>query len=82
MVQSQQLAETRPRSNFPVSRIGFARYNQLNTDEMFLWLAQNILVPTAQPRDHTPEFCLSTPCGNHTITHFRGTDTTIHNHVY
>ena len=29
---------------------------------------------TAQPRGHIPEFCLSTPCGNHTITHFRGTD--------
>ena len=35
--------------------------------------------PTTQPRDHIPEFCLSTPCGNHTITHFRGTDTTIQN---
>ena len=38
--------------------------------------------PTTQPRDHIPEFCLSTPCGNHKITHFRGTDTTIHNHAY
>ena len=34
---------------------------------------------TAQPHDHIPEFGLSTLCGNHTITHFRGTDTTIQN---
>ena len=32
---------------------------------------------TAQQRDHIPEFCLSTPFGNHTITHFRGTDKTL-----
>ena len=30
-----------------------------------------IVAATAQPRDHIPEFCLSTPWGNHTITHFR-----------
>ena len=37
---------------------------------------------TAQPRDHIPEFCQSTPCGNHTITHFRALirlSTTAHN---
>ena len=33
---------------------------------------------TAQPRNNIPEFCLSTPSRNHTITHFRGTDKTIH----
>ena len=33
---------------------------------------------TAQPRDQIPEFCLSAPCRNHTVTHLRGTDTTIH----
>ena len=36
---------------------------------------------TAQPRDHIPEFCLSTPCRNNTITHFRYTDKTINNHA-
>ena len=25
---------------------------------------------TAQPRHRIPKFCLSTPCGNHAITHF------------
>ena len=30
MVQSQEPAETRPRPNFPESRIGFSRHNQLS----------------------------------------------------
>ena len=37
---------------------------------------------TAQPRHHIPEFCLSTPCENHTITHFPSADETIHNHAH
>ena len=32
-----------------------------------------------QPRDHIPD--VSTPCGNHTITHIRGTET-IHDDAY
>ena len=64
MVQSQEPAETRPtsRSNFPESKIAFSRQNQLGT-KYFGAL-------TAQQRDH-----MSTPCGDHTITHFRGTIT-------
>ena len=71
-------AETRPRSKFPESRAAFPRYNQLNTDETILMAGTEYLGETAvQPRDHIPV----TPCGNHTITHFRGTDKTIHNHA-
>ena len=34
---------------------------------------------TVKPRDHIPEFCLSTQSGNHTITHFHSTDKSIRN---
>ena len=64
-------AETRPKSNFFESRVAFSRYNQLNTDETFLWLAQNIL---AKPQFNDAITYLSTPCGNHIITNFRRTD--------
>ena len=43
MVQKPRV-ETRPRSNFPASRIVFSTNNQLNTDETFLRLLQNFLV--------------------------------------
>ena len=63
-------AETRPRSNFPESRVAFPRYNQLSrTDETILMAGTEYFGETAvQPRDYT-------------ITHFRGTDKTIHNHA-
>ena len=46
MVQNEDVAETRPRSNFPESRIVFSRQCQLSLTPKkgFLWLAQNILV--------------------------------------
>ena len=62
MVQSQEPAETRPRSK--------AQSANLDTDETFSWLTQNILV---QQLNNATTY-LSTLCGNHTITHFRGTD--------
>ena len=54
-----------------------AQSANLKTDETFLRLAQNILV---QQLNKATTY-LSTTCGNHTITQFRGTDTTIHNHA-
>ena len=62
MVQSQEPAETRPRSK--------AQSANLDTDETFSWLTQNILM---QQLNNATTY-LSTLCGNHTITHFRGTD--------
>ena len=62
MVQSQEPAETRPRSK--------AQSAKLDTDETFSWLTQNILV---QQLNNATTY-LSTLCGNHSITHFRGTD--------
>ena len=84
LVQSQESAEIRPRSNFPESKIhGFSKEQsaKLNTDETFLPLAQNIL---AKPQFNHAITYLSTPCGNHTITaitHFRVTGKTVDNHA-
>ena len=44
---------------------------KLNTDETFFMAGTEYFGATAQPRDHISEFCQLTPCGNHTITHFR-----------
>ena len=49
--------ETRPRSNFPESRVTFPRYNpaKLNTDETILMAGTEYFGQTAvQPRDHIP----------------------------
>ena len=67
------------RSNFPESELLLKGIiSQANTDETFLWLAQNILAKLQF--NHAITY-LSTPCGNHTIAHFRCTDKTIHNHA-
>ena len=76
-------AETRPRSNFPESRVALARFSKvqsakLNTDETILMAGIEYL---AKPQFNHEIRYLSTPCGYHTITHFRGTDKTIHNHA-
>ena len=48
---------------------------KLNTDET---LAEKIL---AKPQSNHAITNMSTPCGNYTITHFRGTDKTINKHA-
>ena len=51
---------------------------KLNTDETILMAGTEYFGETAvQPRDHIPVNTF----GNPTITHFRGTDRTTHNHV-
>ena len=56
MVQSQETAETRPRSNFPESRIGFSRDNQLSLipTKRFYGSDTEYFGATAQQRDHIP----------------------------
>ena len=52
---------------------------KLNTDETILMAGTEYFGQTAvQPSDHIP---VNTIYGNHTITHFRSTDETIHNHA-
>ena len=70
-----ELAETRPRSNFPESRNalskeGSAKRYKLNTDVTLLMPSTDYFGETALKQDITH---LSTPGGNHTITHFRST---------
>ena len=67
MVQPQ----SRPKSNFPESRVAFSniRLAKLNTDETILMPSTDYFGETALKQDITN---LSTPSGNHTITHFRG----------
>ena len=68
-----ELAETRPRSNFPESRNAFSKVRsaKLNTDVKILMPGTDYSVgETALKQDI---IYLSTPCGNHTITHFRCT---------
>ena len=64
-------AETRPKSNYSESRVAFSnvRSAELNTDETILMPSTDHFGETALKQDLTH---LSTPCGNHTITHFRG----------
>ena len=73
-------AETRPRSNFPESTNAFSKVRsaKLNTDVTILMPSTDYFGETAPQKGIT---CLSTPCGNHTITHFRGTDKAIQNHT-
>ena len=75
-----ELAETRPRSNLPESRnaLSKVRSPKLNTDVTILMPSTDYFGETTLKQDIT---YLSTPCGNHTITHFRGTDKAIHNHA-
>ena len=72
-------AETRPRSNFRESRNAFSKVRsaKLNTEESILMHSIDYFGETALKQDIT---YLSIPCGNHTITHFRGTDKAIHDH--
>ena len=67
-----ELAKTRPRSNFPESRNAFfkERSAKLNTDVTILMPGTDYFGETALKQDI---IYLSTPCGNHTITHFRCT---------
>ena len=73
-------AESRPRSNFPESKNAFSKVlsAKLNTDVTILMPGIDYFGETALKQDIT---YLSTPCGNHTITHFRGADKAIYNHA-
>ena len=75
-----EFAETRPRSYFPESRNAFSKVRSanLNNDITILMPGTDFFGETALKQDIT---YLSTPCGNHTITYFRGTDEAIHNHA-
>ena len=72
--------ETRPRSNFPESTNAFSKVRsaKLNTDVTKLMPSTDYFGETALKQDVT---YLSTPFGNQTIMHFRGTDKAIHNHA-
>ena len=73
-------AETKPTSNFPESTNVFSKVRSanLNTDVTILIPGTDYFGETALKQDIT---YLSTLCGNHTITHFRGTAKAIHNHA-
>ena len=75
-------AETRPRSNFAESTNAFSkvRSTRLNFDATMLMPSTDYFGETAHQQGIT---YVSTPRGNHTITHFRGTDKAIaiHNHA-
>ena len=75
-----ELAETRPRSNFPESRNAFSKVRsaKLNTDVTILMPGTDYFGETALEQDIT---YLSTPCGNHTITHFRCTSSGLHSNL-
>ena len=72
-----ELAETRPRSNFLKSRNAFSevRSAKLNIDVTILMPGTDYFGETALKQDIT---YLPTPCGNHTITHFRCTGSGLH----
>ena len=63
-----ELAETRPRSKFPKSRTALSKERpaKLNTDLTILMPGTDYFGETALKQDIT---YLSTPGGNHTITH-------------
>ena len=67
-----ELAETRPRSNFPESRNALpkVRSANINTDVKILMPGTDYFGGTALKQDI---IYLSTLCGNHIITHFRCT---------
>ena len=72
-----ELTETRPRSNFRESRNAFSKVRsaKLNTDIKILMPGTDYFGETALKQDI---IYLSTPCGNHTITHFRCTCSGLH----
>ena len=67
-----ELVKTRPRSNYPESRNAFSKVRsaKLNTDVKILIPGTDYFGETVLKKDI---IYLSTPCGNHTITHFRCT---------
>ena len=75
-----ELAETRPRSNFSESRNAFSKVRsaKLNTDVKILVPDTDYFGKTALKQDI---IYLSTPCGNHTITHFRCTGSGLHSNL-
>ena len=75
-----ELAETRPRSNFPESRNAFSKVRSAkrNTDVKILMPGTDYFGETALKQDI---IYLSTPCGNHTITHFRCTGSGLHSNL-
>ena len=75
-----ELAETRPKSNFPESRNAFSKVRsaKLNTDVKILMPGTDYFGETALKQDI---IYLSTPCGNHTITHFRCTGPGLHSNL-
>ena len=74
-----ELAETRPRSNFSESRNAFSKVRsaKLNTDVKILMPGADYFSETALKQD----IYLSTPCGNHRITHFRCTGSGLHSNL-
>ena len=63
MVQTQKSAETRPRCNFPESRIGFSRHNQLSwTPTKRFYGRHRIFWCNSSTSPHT---CLSSACQHH-----------------
>ena len=75
-----ELAETRPRFNFPESRNAFSKVRsaKLNTDVKISMPGTDYFGETALKQDI---IYLSTPCGNHTITHFRYTGSGLHSNL-
>ena len=75
-----ELAETRPRSNFLESRNAFSKVRsaKLNTDVKILMPGTDYFGETALKQDI---IYLSTPCGNHTIRHFRCTGSGLHSNL-
>ena len=75
-----ELAETRPRSNFPESRNAFSKVRsaKLNTDVNISMAGTDYFGETALKQGIIH---LSTPCGNHTITHFRCTVSGLHRNL-
>ena len=75
-----ELAETRPRSNFPESRNAFSKVRsaKLNTDVKILMPGTDYFGETALKQDI---IYLSTACENHKITHFRCTGSGLHSNL-
>ena len=75
-----ELAETRPRSNFPESRNALSkeRSAKLNTNVTILMPGTDYFGETALKQDITYP---STPGGDHTITHFRCTGSGLHSNL-
>ena len=87
-----ELAETRPRSNFAESRNALskersAKRYKLNTDVTILMPRTDYFGETALKQDLvlldiTYMTYLSTPGGNHTITHFRFTGSGLNSNLH